>query len=43
MNEQIRGLWLRAAGRLTADQRAEYELLVAEWARAMRVAVGEAA
>ncbi|MFJ4715201.1 hypothetical protein [Streptomyces sp. NPDC088785] len=36
VNEQIRGLWLRAGGRLTAEQRAEYEQLVTEWAQAMR-------
>ncbi|MHB9755127.1 hypothetical protein ACYBSK_12225 [Streptomyces sp. BYX5S] len=36
VNEQIRGLWLRARGRLTAEQRAEYERLVTEWADAMR-------
>ncbi|WP_199791091.1 MULTISPECIES: hypothetical protein [unclassified Streptomyces] len=43
VNEQIRGLWLRAGGRLTAEQRAVYELLVTEWAQAMRTQVVEAA
>ncbi|AJE86973.1 hypothetical protein SLNWT_6597 [Streptomyces albus] len=36
MNEQIRSLWLRAGGRLSNEQRKEYELLVTEWAVAMR-------
>ncbi|MEV3860860.1 hypothetical protein AB0J38_41945 [Streptomyces sp. NPDC050095] len=43
VNEQIRGLWLRAGGRLTAEQRAQYELLVTEWADAVRAEVVEAA
>ncbi|MFD8570218.1 hypothetical protein [Streptomyces sp. NPDC057694] len=43
VNEQIRGLWLRAGGRLTAEQRTQYELLVTEWAQAMRTEVVEAA
>ncbi|MZD06136.1 hypothetical protein GTW43_13690 [Streptomyces sp. SID5785] len=43
VNEEIRGLWLRAGGRPTAEQRAEYALLVAEWARAARAEVGDAA
>nr|WP_306323245.1 MULTISPECIES: hypothetical protein [unclassified Streptomyces] len=36
VNEQIRGLWLRTGGRLSAEQRSEYALLVTEWADAMR-------
>ncbi|MFF4760985.1 hypothetical protein [Streptomyces sp. NPDC001292] len=37
LNEQIRSLWLRSGGSLSAQERAEYELLVVEWAAAMRV------
>ena len=36
LNEQIRALWLRAGGSLSAQERAEYELLVVEWAQAIR-------
>lgn len=43
LNEQIRALWISAGGRLTAERRAEYEVLVAEWAEAMRGEVAEAA
>ncbi|MFF3914499.1 hypothetical protein ACFYZB_13570 [Streptomyces sp. NPDC001852] len=43
LNEQIRALWLRAGGTLSAQERAEYELLVVEWAEAIRGAVVEAA
>jgi hypothetical protein len=43
VNEQIRALWLRTGGRLSAQERAEYELLVVEWATAMRDEVVEAA
>ena len=43
LNEQIRALWLRSSGSLSAQERAEYELLVAEWATAVRGAVVEAA
>ncbi|MEW2286932.1 hypothetical protein [Streptomyces sp. NPDC047841] len=43
VNEQIRALWLRAAGTLSAQERAEYELLVIEWAEAIRAEVFEAA
>ena len=43
VNEQIRALWLRAGGSLSAQERAEYELLVVEWAEAIRGAVIEAA
>ncbi|WP_156721438.1 hypothetical protein [Streptomyces apocyni] len=43
VNEQIRALWERAQGRLTVEQRREYELLVTEWAMARRTEVVEAA
>ncbi|MFF7241002.1 hypothetical protein [Streptomyces collinus] len=43
VNEQIRALWLRAGGTLSAQERTEYELLVVEWAEAIRAAVVEAA
>ncbi|MEU7382193.1 MULTISPECIES: hypothetical protein [unclassified Streptomyces] len=36
LNERIRSLWLRSGGSLSAQERAEYELLVIEWAAAMR-------
>ena len=43
LNERIRSLWLRAGGRLSAEQRAEYERLVTEWAAAVRAEVVKAA
>ncbi|GGX04095.1 hypothetical protein GCM10010297_27460 [Streptomyces malachitofuscus] len=43
VNEQIRALWLRAGGSLSPQERAEYELLVVEWAAAIRGRVVEAA
>ncbi|MFJ5265420.1 hypothetical protein ACIQAC_33635 [Streptomyces sp. NPDC088387] len=43
VNEQIRALWLRAGGRLSAQEREEYELLVVEWAAAVRGDVVKAA
>lgn len=43
LNEQIRALWLRAGGTLSAQERAEYELLVVKWAEAIRTRVIEAA
>ncbi|MGW9023817.1 hypothetical protein ACWGQ5_06170 [Streptomyces sp. NPDC055722] len=43
LNARIRALWLRAGGSLSAQERAEYELLVVEWAAAMRDKVTEAA
>ncbi|MET7480171.1 hypothetical protein ABZT17_38250 [Streptomyces sp. NPDC005648] len=43
VNEQIRALWMRAGGSLSAQERAEYELLVVEWAAAIRGAVIKAA
>ncbi|MFF9127446.1 hypothetical protein ACF09J_29960 [Streptomyces sp. NPDC014889] len=36
LNEQIRSLWLRSGGSLSAQERTAYELLVVEWAAAMR-------
>ncbi|MDR3080838.1 MAG: hypothetical protein LBV60_07905 [Streptomyces sp.] len=36
LNERIRALWLRAGGSLSAQERAEYELLVVQWAAAIR-------
>ncbi|MGW5128625.1 hypothetical protein ACWEQ7_32210 [Streptomyces sp. NPDC004069] len=36
LNEQIRSLWLRSGGSLSAQERAAYEVLVVEWAAAMR-------
>lgn len=43
VNEQIRALWLRASGSLSAQEREEYELLVVEWAKAMRTTITKAA
>ncbi|MFJ9349135.1 hypothetical protein [Streptomyces sp. NPDC101237] len=43
VNELIRALWLRAGGILSAQERAEYELLVVEWAEAIRARIIEAA
>ncbi|MEU6477123.1 hypothetical protein ABZ858_09560 [Streptomyces sp. NPDC047017] len=43
LNERIRALWLRAGGSLSAQERAEYELLVVAWAAAIRSRVAEAA
>jgi hypothetical protein len=43
VNEEIRALWRRTGGNLSAEERAEYELLVVEWAAAMRSAVVKAA
>lgn len=43
LNERIRGLWLRADGRLSPEQRREYEQLVTEWAAAVRKEVVKAA
>ncbi|WP_320784469.1 hypothetical protein [Streptomyces sp. CRN 30] len=43
LNERIRALWRRAGGSLTVQERAEYELLVVEWAAAARGEVIEAA
>lgn len=42
VNEQIRALWLRAGGSLSAQERAEYESLVVEWAAAIRGRVVQA-
>ncbi|QKW06176.1 hypothetical protein HUT18_06940 [Streptomyces sp. NA04227] len=43
VNEEIRALWLRAGGKLTVEQRREYEALVTEWAQAVRGGIVEAA
>ncbi|GGQ12380.1 MULTISPECIES: hypothetical protein [Streptomyces] len=43
VNEQIRALWLRAGGSLSAQEREEYEMLIVEWAAAIRGRVVEAA
>ncbi|MBG0856907.1 hypothetical protein I2W78_34925 [Streptomyces spinoverrucosus] len=43
VNEEIRALWMRAGGSLSVQERAEYELLVVEWAAAIRGEVIEAA
>ncbi|MFI9612542.1 hypothetical protein ACIHCM_12860 [Streptomyces sp. NPDC052023] len=43
VNEQIRALWTRSGGSLSAQERMEYERLVVEWATAIRRAVVEAA
>ncbi|MFJ9567433.1 hypothetical protein ACIRQQ_46325 [Streptomyces fuscichromogenes] len=43
VNERIRALWLRAGGTLSAQERSEYELLVVEWAEAVRGQIIEAA
>ncbi|AXE84386.1 hypothetical protein [Streptomyces sp. Go-475] len=43
VNDEIRALWLRTGGTLSAEERAEYELLVVEWAAAIRGGVVKAA
>lgn len=43
LNERIRALWLRTGGNLSDQEREEYELLVVEWAEAVRCGVIEAA
>ncbi|MEB8336011.1 hypothetical protein [Streptomyces endophyticus] len=43
LNELIRDLMLRSGGRLSAEQRREYEVLVAEWAAARRGGIVKAA
>ncbi|MFF2651769.1 hypothetical protein [Streptomyces sp. NPDC058045] len=35
VNEEIRALWRRAAGRLTTEQRRRYERLITEWSAAV--------
>ncbi|WP_344390824.1 hypothetical protein [Streptomyces vastus] len=37
LNEQIRALWIRSGGTLSPQERAEYELLVVQWAAAVRL------
>lgn len=36
LNEQIRGLLLRSGGRLSGEQRAEYQWLLHRWTEAVR-------
>jgi hypothetical protein len=43
LNEQIRALWLSAGGTLSPAERGEYELLLVEWAAAVRAEIVEAA
>ena len=44
VNEEIRALWLRLAGRpMTDAERREYEALLVEWAAAVRAEIIEAA
>ncbi|MCQ4211247.1 MULTISPECIES: hypothetical protein [Streptomyces] len=43
LNEQIRGLLARSRGQLSAEQRREYEVLVVEWAAAVRGEIVKAA
>lgn len=43
VNEEIRELWRDPRVRLTTEGRARYELLVVEWAAAVRGEVVEAA
>ncbi|MFJ1604095.1 hypothetical protein ACIOHS_12095 [Streptomyces sp. NPDC088253] len=43
LNEQIRGLWLRAGGTLSAAERAHYEVLLVQWAAAVRAEIVAAA
>lgn len=40
VNELIRDLWARAGGRLTVEQRREYEALLDEWAAARKAETG---
>lgn len=43
MNAEIRRLWVDPRVRLSEEQRAVYELLIAEWAAAVKAEVVEAA
>ncbi|MGY0489812.1 hypothetical protein [Streptomyces sp. WG-D5] len=43
LNEQIRALMLCSGGRLSAEQRREYQVLVAAWAEAVSDAMVKAA
>ncbi|WP_314411522.1 hypothetical protein [Streptomyces sp. DSM 40484] len=36
LNQDIRALWQRAGGHLTAEQRREYQALVTRWAAAVQ-------
>lgn len=43
VNDEIRRLWPHPAMRLSDEERARYEQLVAEWAAAVRAGIVEAA
>ncbi|MFC7310565.1 hypothetical protein ACFQVC_40925 [Streptomyces monticola] len=43
INAEIRALWERTDGRLSPEQRQEYESLVTEWAAAIRAGAVQAA
>lgn len=43
VNAEIRRLWVDPRVRLSEEQRAVYELLIAEWAAAVKAEVVEAA
>jgi hypothetical protein len=43
VNEDIRALWPREGTLLTAEERAEYEALLVEWADAVRAEIVTAA
>lgn len=43
LNEEIRALWQRSGGVLTAEQRRKYEALLDEWAAAKQAEVDVAA
>ena len=43
LNEEIRALWTRAGGKLSPDERREYEALLEQWAAAVRAELGRAA
>ncbi|WP_255951529.1 hypothetical protein [Streptomyces odontomachi] len=43
LNERIRALMLLSSGRLSGEQRAEYQALLLEWAAAVRADVAAAA
>jgi hypothetical protein len=43
INAQIRALWPHPDARLTDEERAEYERLIAEWAAAVQAEIVKAA
>lgn len=43
LNEEIRALWARAGGTLSAEERQAYAALIVAWADAIRAEVVEAA